>query len=98
MLDTPHNLLVVDHVSQTYSKGSGEPGSTVLQDVSLTLRSGEIIALLGRSGCGKSSLLRIVAGLSRPTSGQVEASTARPLLARPAASRWCSRALRCFPG
>ena len=72
MLDTPHNLLVVDHVSQTYSKGSGEPGSTVLQDVSLTLRSGEIIALLGRSGCGKSSLLRIVAGLSRPTSGQVK--------------------------
>jgi NitT/TauT family transport system ATP-binding protein len=71
MLDTPHHLLVVDHVTQTYSKGSGEPGSTVLQDVSLTLRSGEIVALLGRSGCGKSSLLRIVAGLTRATSGRV---------------------------
>jgi NitT/TauT family transport system ATP-binding protein len=64
-------LLDVSHVSQTFAKGSGEAGPPVLQDVSLTLRTGEIVALLGRSGCGKSSLLRIVAGLSRPTQGSV---------------------------
>ena len=73
MLDAaPSTLLDVNHVSQTYAKGSGEPGAVVLQDVSLTLRSGEIVALLGRSGCGKSSLLRIIAGLTRPTSGTVK--------------------------
>jgi NitT/TauT family transport system ATP-binding protein len=64
-------LLDVNHVSQIFSKGSGDPGAPVLDDVSLTLRSGEIVGLLGRSGCGKSTLLRIISGLTRPTKGAV---------------------------
>jgi NitT/TauT family transport system ATP-binding protein len=64
-------LLDVNHVSQVFSKGSGEAGAPVLDDVSLTLRSGEIVGLLGRSGCGKSTLLRIVSGLTRPSKGAV---------------------------
>jgi len=73
MLDpSAATLLDVSHVSQTFAKSSGEAGPPVLQDVSLTLRTGEIVALLGRSGCGKSSLLRIISGLTRPTQGTVK--------------------------
>jgi NitT/TauT family transport system ATP-binding protein len=72
MLDRPQNTLVeLKEVSKTYAKGSGESGPLVLDNVSLTLRSGEIVGLLGRSGCGKSTLLRIVAGLITPSKGDV---------------------------
>jgi NitT/TauT family transport system ATP-binding protein len=54
-------------------------GSVVaLKDVSLTIRREEFVALVGRSGCGKTTALRILAGLSLPTSGQVFAG-GRPL-------------------
>jgi len=43
----------------------------VLRDVSLTVRPGEVLAILGTSGCGKSTLLRITAGLDVPTTGEV---------------------------
>jgi len=62
-------LVKVDHVRQLYAKGSGD--LLVLDDVSLNLRRNEIVSLLGRSGCGKSSLLRIIAGLMPSSAGQV---------------------------
>lgn len=42
-----------------------------LADVSMSVRSGEIVSLVGRSGCGKSTMLRIIAGVDKPTSGRV---------------------------
>ena len=44
---------------------------TVLDEVSITIEQGSFTALLGASGCGKSTSLRIMAGLDRPTSGEV---------------------------
>jgi NitT/TauT family transport system ATP-binding protein len=65
-----HALLEVRACKQAYHKEANTE-LVVLDDVNLTLREGEIVALLGRSGSGKSTLLRIVAGLLEPTAGEV---------------------------
>jgi NitT/TauT family transport system ATP-binding protein len=72
MLDVAtKTLLEVHSVCQNYAKGADSPGTLVLDHVSLHLDQNEIVGLLGRSGCGKSSLLRIVSGLAQPAEGDV---------------------------
>jgi NitT/TauT family transport system ATP-binding protein len=51
---------------------AGENGVLALDGISLTVRRGEFLTLVGASGCGKSTLLNLVSGLDRPTSGSVE--------------------------
>jgi NitT/TauT family transport system ATP-binding protein len=67
-MDAP--MLEVRGCRQAYHK-EASADLVVLDDVNLTLREGEIVALLGRSGSGKSTLLRIVSGLLKPTGGEV---------------------------
>ncbi len=75
MLDTAiTTLLNVDKVTQVFTTGSGESRKPVLENVSMSLKTGEIVALLGRSGCGKSTLLRIISGLIHPTEGTIAIS------------------------
>src|SRR5579864_3267883 len=64
-------LLDIRGVCRSFPKGSGEE-LLVLEKVDLTIRSGEIVGLLGRSGSGKSTLLRIIAGLIAPSSGDAK--------------------------
>ena len=64
------DFLTIAGVRQAYAKG-GSGALLVLENINLDLRSGEIVGLLGRSGSGKSSLLRIIAGLARPVAGEV---------------------------
>jgi NitT/TauT family transport system ATP-binding protein len=51
---------------------------SVLEDISFTIRQGEILAIVGPSGCGKSTLLGIAGGLLRPTAGTVSVAGAMP--------------------
>lgn len=55
-------------------------GTPVLNDLSLSVRSGEFVALLGASGSGKTTLLRILAGLDAPDQGQVWVPEARTVV------------------
>lgn len=66
-----HNPLIEAH---KLIKSYGLPGGNrlnVLEDIDFTLYEGEIVALLGKSGSGKSTMLRILAGLIPATEGQV---------------------------
>ncbi len=63
-------VLELSHVHQAFARPNGT-ASVVLDDISFSLRQGEIVGVLGRSGCGKSTLLRIAAGLIQPTAGKV---------------------------
>lgn len=53
------------------TKRFGSTAVPVLDEIDLTIRTGEFVCLLGASGCGKSTLLSVLAGLDLPTSGTV---------------------------
>ncbi|MEA2907567.1 MAG: nitrate/nitrite transport system ATP-binding protein [Alphaproteobacteria bacterium] len=64
---TPY--LKIDHVDKTFSRGSQE--TEVLTDITLGIDAGEYVSIIGHSGCGKTTLLNIVAGLVPVTRGAV---------------------------
>ncbi len=58
--------LSIAHVGKTYADGT-----EALRDIQVRANEGEIVAILGGSGCGKTTLLRLVAGLDTPTAGAI---------------------------
>ena len=59
------SLISVEHLHFAYGK------EQILRDVDLRIDSGDFVCILGESGCGKSTFLRLMAGLAEPTSGAI---------------------------
>ncbi len=62
-------MITVKNISKTFQ--DGENMVTILKDLSLTVETGQRVAIIGPSGSGKSTLLSILSGLDKPTSGEV---------------------------
>ena len=63
---TPDTLIAIEHVSFGY-----DASRTILNDVSLNFQRGKVTAILGGSGCGKTTLLRLIGGVYPATKGTV---------------------------
>lgn len=61
-----------NHLTMQFAGNAATGSVTALQDLSLTIQSGEFVCVVGSSGCGKTTLLRVLAGLERPTLGSAQ--------------------------
>ena len=83
-------LITLRDVTKTYVSAAGT--FTALSDVDLAIDRGEFVTVVGQSGSGKSTLLGLLAGIDRPTKGEVFVdSTAVHLLSERAMSPWRGR-------
>jgi bicarbonate transport system ATP-binding protein len=64
-------FLTIENVSKVYPLPKGD-SYTVLENVNLKVQQGEFICVIGHSGCGKTTLLNMVSGFSKPTTGSVK--------------------------
>ncbi|MEW8994653.1 ABC transporter ATP-binding protein [Clostridium sp.] len=62
-------MLTTKELCKTY--GSGEVKVDALKNINLTINQGEFVAIVGASGSGKSTLLHVMAGLDKPTEGNI---------------------------
>ncbi len=85
-------VIALKDVTKTYRIAAG--AFTALAGVSLTIDRGEFVVVVGQSGSGKSTLLGLLAGIDRPTRGEViVAGTPVHALTERAMSRWRGRAV-----
>jgi len=65
MSETDQNILTMEGIHKNF------PGVQALDDVSLTLKRGEILCLVGENGAGKSTLMKVLTGVDKPDSGRI---------------------------
>jgi NitT/TauT family transport system ATP-binding protein len=72
---TAQPSVILEHVSRTFTRRQRLP-LVAVTDFSLTVGEGEFVALVGASGCGKTTVLRMIADLQQPSEGRITRSAA----------------------
>lgn len=65
------SFIEIENVSKRFPEAGGKGTWTVFEDVYLRIEKGEFVTLVGHSGCGKTTLLYMIAGLEEPSSGSI---------------------------
>jgi NitT/TauT family transport system ATP-binding protein len=68
----------LDHVCKVFGKAGADAAYRAVDDLNLDVRPGQMLAILGKTGCGKSTIFNMIAGLTEPTSGTVRVSGRDP--------------------
>lgn len=63
--------ILFERVSKSFPRADGGAAFEAVRDLSFTIRRGELVAILGKTGCGKSTTFNLISGLLRPSSGRV---------------------------
>jgi NitT/TauT family transport system ATP-binding protein len=73
---------VIDAVDVEFGSDRGDRSVAVIRQLSLSVHAGEFLVVVGRSGCGKTTILNLFSGLVTPTAGQVTVAATEPVQAR----------------
>jgi NitT/TauT family transport system ATP-binding protein len=68
----------LDQVTKVFGEAGTEKSYRAVDGLDLEVRSGQMLAILGKTGCGKSTIFNMIAGLTEPTSGTVRVSGRDP--------------------
>src|SRR5688572_20451519 len=68
---TTDAFLKVDELGKCYLDRDGRPGPMIFRDVYFRIAKGEFVCIIGHSGCGKTTVLNVLAGLEQPSTGVV---------------------------
>jgi NitT/TauT family transport system ATP-binding protein len=71
-------VIHLDRVSKVFGKVGTDAAYRAVDDLNLDVRPGQMLALLGKTGCGKSTIFNMIAGLTEPTSGTVRVTGRDP--------------------
>lgn len=69
--DTNNTLLEIQNLTRRYPSPDGDEPLTVFENASFDIKRGEFVCIIGHSGCGKSTIMNVLAGLDTATSGVV---------------------------
>jgi NitT/TauT family transport system ATP-binding protein len=76
---TPADAAIhLEHVCKVFGKAGTDAAYRAVDDLNLDVRTGQMLAILGKTGCGKSTIFNMIAGLTEPTSGTVRVNGRDP--------------------